>query len=375
MQRKINKTAMPTVMNNYRLSMFLNLAQKWTLNRDKVERVVGTTLSLIKLAIDPIAPDAEKKWKFWLLQFQDFVQLTVEPGIDLVKILRLYLTGSTFEYVQDCKTYDEAIAKLNEVYVKPKNVIFARYEFISRKQRDGESLEEFLHALQRLSKNCEYKNVTAEQYREEMIRDAFINSMSSNEIRTRLLEHSVISLQETVNKAMTLNSAKENAKLYTNSDPIIHLVSAADPGIEMTNTSAAIKQEYYFCGKRRHPRANCPARNTTCNNCGKVGHFAKVCRSASKRTVSVSVTSLISFSSSSTATELKNVIVEAKINEINITALIDIGSSLSFIDDQDSQAVPLNYTAFIIQILNCTFYRMSVLMSLSDKTYYNYILA
>ncbi|KRX21394.1 Retrovirus-related Pol polyprotein from transposon 17.6 [Trichinella nelsoni] len=276
--------------------MFLNLAQNWTLHRDKVERVVGT----------------------------------VKP----VKILRLYLTGSTFEYVQDCKTYDEAIAKLSEVYVKPKNVIFARYEFISRKQRDDESLEEFLHAFQRLSKNCEYKNVTAEQYREEMIRDAFINNMSSNKIRTRLLEHSVISLQEAVNKAVALNSAKENAKLYTKSEPIIRLVSAADPGIEMTNTSAAIKQEYYFCGKRLHQRANCPARNTTCNNCGRVGHFAKVCRSASKRAVPVSVTSLISSFSSSTATELEIAIVEAKINETNITALIDTCSSLSFIDER-----------------------------------------
>ncbi|KRX14048.1 hypothetical protein T07_298 [Trichinella nelsoni] len=212
---------------------------------------MNKTLSLNKLTIDPTAPDAEKEWKFWLLQFQDFVQLTVDPGIDLLKILRLYLTASTFKYVQDCKTYDEAIAKLNEVYVKPKNVIFARYEFISRKQRDGESLKEFLHALQRLSKNCAYKNVTAEQYREEMIRDAFINNMSSNEIRTRLLEHSVISLQEAVNKAVALNSAKENAKLYTKSEPIINSVSTADPGIEMTNTSAATKQECYFCGKRR----------------------------------------------------------------------------------------------------------------------------
>ncbi|KRZ96812.1 hypothetical protein T08_16584 [Trichinella sp. T8] len=120
------------------------------------------TLSLNKLAIDPTAPDAEKGWKFWLLQFQDFVQLTVEPGIDLLKIFRLYLTASTFEYVQDCKTYDDEIAKVNEVYVKLKDVTFSRYEFISRKQRDNESLEELLHALQRLSKICEYKNVTTE---------------------------------------------------------------------------------------------------------------------------------------------------------------------------------------------------------------------
>ncbi|KRY38352.1 Retrovirus-related Pol polyprotein from transposon gypsy [Trichinella spiralis] len=184
------------------------------------------------------------------------------------------------------------------------------------------------------SKNCEYKNVTAEEYHDEMIGDALINNMSSNEIRTRLLEHSVISLQEAVNKAMVLNSAKENAKLYTNSDLIINSVSPADPGIEMTNTSAAIKQECYFCGKGRHPRINCPARNTTCNNCGKVGNFAEVYRSASKRTASVSVTSLISSSTLSTATEFKNAIVEATINGTNITALSDIGSSLSFIDER-----------------------------------------
>ncbi|KRY38399.1 Actin, acrosomal process isoform [Trichinella spiralis] len=189
-----------------------------------------------------------------------------------VETLASLLTASTFEYVQGCKTYDDAIAKLSEVYVKPKNVIFARYEFISRKQRDGESLEEFLHALQRLSKYCEFKNLTAEQYHDEMIGDTLINNMSSNEIRTRLLEHSVISLQEAVNKAMVLNSAKENAKLYTNSDLIINSVSPADPGIEMTNTSAAIKQECYFCGKGRHPRINCPASNISCNNCGKVGY-------------------------------------------------------------------------------------------------------
>ncbi|KRY15368.1 Actin, acrosomal process isoform [Trichinella patagoniensis] len=291
------------------LSAFQNM---WISYKDYEEH--GSAIVHQKFAIDPTAPDAEKEWKFWLLQFQDFVQLTVEPGIDLLKILRLYLTASTFEYLQECKTYDDEIAKLNEIYVKLKDVTFSRYEFISRKQRDSESLVEFLHALQRLSKNCEYKNVT------EMIRDAFINNMSSNKIRTRLLEQ-----RDSCSKS-----------LQEASELIISSVSAGDPGIEMTNTSATMKQECYFCGKRRHPRANCPVRNTTCNNCGKVGHFAKVCRSVSKRTAFVSVTSLVGSSSSSTATELKNAIVEAKINGTNITALMDTGSSLSFIDERQT---------------------------------------
>ncbi|KRX78435.1 Actin, acrosomal process isoform [Trichinella sp. T6] len=116
------------------LSAFQNM---WISYKDYEEHGSAITLSLNKLAIDPTAPDAEKGWKFWLLQFQDFVQLTVEPGIYLLKIWRLYLIASTFEYVQDCKTYDDEIAR-------------TKYEFISRKQQGTESLEEFLHALQRL---------------------------------------------------------------------------------------------------------------------------------------------------------------------------------------------------------------------------------
>ncbi|KRZ74453.1 Uncharacterized protein T10_6152 [Trichinella papuae] len=88
---------------------------------------MNKTLSLSKVVIDPTARDAEKEWKFWPLQFQDFVQLTVDPGIDLLKILRLFLTASTFENVQNCKSYDEVIAKLNEFYVKLKKRHFCKH--------------------------------------------------------------------------------------------------------------------------------------------------------------------------------------------------------------------------------------------------------
>ena len=35
-----------------------------------------------------------------------------------------------------------------------------------------------------------------------------------------------------------------------------------------------------YCGRERHQdRSKCPARNQTCGNCGKMNHFAAVCRS------------------------------------------------------------------------------------------------
>ncbi|KAM7290825.1 atherin, partial [Ixodes scapularis] len=35
----------------------------------------------------------------------------------------------------------------------------------------------------------------------------------------------------------------------------------------------------FFCGRRSHPRDECPASGATCFLCGREGHFANVCRS------------------------------------------------------------------------------------------------
>ncbi|KRZ67313.1 hypothetical protein T10_4519 [Trichinella papuae] len=76
---------------------------------------------LNEFAIDPTTPNAEREWKFWLMQLNDFVQLTADLGMDRLIILNLHLASFTFEYVQDCSTYDETVSKVNEVSVKPKN--------------------------------------------------------------------------------------------------------------------------------------------------------------------------------------------------------------------------------------------------------------
>ena len=45
----------------------------------------------------------------------------------------------------------------------------------------------------KLSKDCKFKAVTDEQYREELFRDAFINGLFSPAIRQRLLENDTLS--------------------------------------------------------------------------------------------------------------------------------------------------------------------------------------
>ena len=82
-----------------------------------------------------------------------------------------------YEYIADCTTYDEAISKLNELYIKPRNEIFTCHTLATRKKNPGESIDEFLQSLHNLAKDCNFKAVNAETYCEESIRDAFISGL------------------------------------------------------------------------------------------------------------------------------------------------------------------------------------------------------
>lgn len=81
-----------------------------------------------------------------------------------------------------CATYEEAISVLESQYVKPPSEVFARHLLTTRRQLDGETLDEF-RSLRVLSRNCNFKAVTAVKHCEEFIRDTFISGLRSSLIR------------------------------------------------------------------------------------------------------------------------------------------------------------------------------------------------
>ena len=105
-----------------------------------------------------------------------------------------YIEPVVYDFVSECVSFEEALRTLESIYVKPKNVIFARHLLSTRKQKSGENLDQFLNNLKTLAKDCNISAVNAEQYKSEMIRDAFINGLVSNSIRQRLLENKTLDL-------------------------------------------------------------------------------------------------------------------------------------------------------------------------------------
>ena len=105
------------------------------------------------------------------------------------------VSPSVYELIEDSANFEHAVKILKSTFIQVPNVIFARHLLATRKQNHGETLEEFLRDLRKLAKDCQFVQVSAVQYKEEMIRDSFINGISSPNIRQRLLENKSLDLK------------------------------------------------------------------------------------------------------------------------------------------------------------------------------------
>ena len=79
------------------------------------------------------------------------------------KVLCVHISGNVYELIEHCSDYETATQKLREIYLKTPNVIFARHLLATQKQQPGKSLQEFLQSLHVLSKDCNFRNVTADE--------------------------------------------------------------------------------------------------------------------------------------------------------------------------------------------------------------------
>ncbi|KAK4322446.1 hypothetical protein Pmani_006786 [Petrolisthes manimaculis] len=243
--------------------------------------------------------------------------------------------------ILDCTTYDEAIKTLQTVFVKPVNEIFARHQLSTRKQQPGESVDQFLQFLKLLSRDCGFKAFSATVYAQESIRDAFISGLSSSVIRQRLLEKHTLTLDE----AMQLHSETYVTQVVPPAPTACFVGSetsysgdtctaGSDGEVRITDastTSAAVTEDgkrCYFCGRSVHSRLKCLARRQTCLKCGKVGHFANVCRSSNKRNID-------------NASAISMAALTVTVNGEKVNALIDSGSDISILDSKKAQKLLL----------------------------------
>ncbi|GFX21450.1 retrovirus-related Pol polyprotein from transposon opus [Trichonephila clavipes] len=151
-----------------------------------------------------------------------------------------------------------------------------------------------------------------------------------------------MTLDQAFEQARTLESAEVHATSYTGSSfPVQSAAMKTEDFSEETVATSAVSssssrsQTCFFCGNYLHSRTLCPTRDVTCRNCGKKGHYQQVCKSRPGRNSSNVVASSNTLEAISGPTHcLQKSIIKALVNNIQLSALIDTGTSLSFLNEK-----------------------------------------
>ena len=195
-----------------------------------------------RLSLDPNSLSAGKEWKHWIRTFENYLASLPERAKDEIPVNKLHLLTNSVAYdvydsIEECVTYESAICVLENLYVKTPNEIFARHLLATARQAPGQSLNDFVQKLQGLGKDCNFRPVTAQVYREEMVRDAFINGITSSSIRQRLLENRELILRDTVMQANMLELAQQNSLAYDVPDNLTRHVAAVTEKDQLVSKS------------------------------------------------------------------------------------------------------------------------------------------
>lgn len=187
-------------------------------------------LQVIRYTIEPQIPDDDKK----------------KPWIWMQRLKTHYTGSSTSSMLTD------------------------RFKFWNNVQGTQESIQDWEVKVRQAGALCSYEALS-----DTMCRDKFIFGLRDSTIRTELLkthlraDNTPKTMTDVVGEAKTLESAQRTNQLITD-----------------TTCKSTIEEEVNWnkdsctrCGRKPHPRKQCPAVGEKCHKCGFDDHFAKMCLS------------------------------------------------------------------------------------------------
>lgn len=182
--------------------------------------------------------------------------------------LRMYNTwGLSDEQLKDPKNLWE---KFSAQIEPQENFRIHRFEFQRYTQRSSESVDDFFSRCKEKAMKCRFKD-NAEL--EERIIEVLISGMRSAETRKKLLGK---------DENLLINDALDICRRYESSNNYMEKFNNLE---RHENVEAVQKENCKNCGWRHaDSREKCPAQGTKCANCGKIGHWKRVCQSQSKHT-------------------------------------------------------------------------------------------
>ena len=252
-------------------------------------------------------PGVATRWAKWRRMFQFYKNALGDIKEGQQMNLLLHVAGPEVQEIYStfpedkCTTYETLMAALNEHFDPKKNQRYERFKFRRTAQSPSENMDSYIVRLRKLGEYCEFHDL------EDNILDQIIEKGKDTRIRRKLLE---LGNKLTLEKATRIARASEEAGAQVReieqreeepalaaavqNRPRSRSQSRRDENRERNRnrsksngSQSQSRRKCFKCGSFYHlansPR--CPARNGKCNECGRLGHFKKMCHERTTSTV------------------------------------------------------------------------------------------
>ncbi|XP_050524610.1 uncharacterized protein K02A2.6-like [Daktulosphaira vitifoliae] len=249
-------------------------------------------------AFDPSDDD----WESYMERFDIFVTCNNIVTAKQVPTLLAVVGKNTYKILKDlCTpkkpdelTYKQIKEKLGSYFDPKPHFISERIKFNNRTQQKGESIQQYVRELKKLSNHCNFGNTLVEH-----LRDRLVSGVKSEKLkrRFRLLKEEDLTFDNALKEALQeeladkdtdgrseieeLNYIKnERYKLQSNSNNVNQWNTKKQFYIRKNenNVNNMKKGLCSCCGRNNHTFSQCRYKEYSCNICKKVGHLSYVCR-------------------------------------------------------------------------------------------------
>ncbi|GBN86563.1 hypothetical protein AVEN_157987-1 [Araneus ventricosus] len=205
-------------------------------------------------------------------------------------------------------SYEVVKAKFEKYFIPTRNVIYDRYKFNMRMQKEDEAVEDFITALHNLAQNCKFPP----SFGDEAIRDRIVCGIRDKRVSGKLQLEADLTPEKAINIAKQAEIIKKQQRFVTNYENKIpnsadkitakqipkfipeegeqNVYSKREIQRSRNGNKTQISKfrencsktetQCKWCGNSKvHSKEQCPAKNAICNACKKKGHYSRVYRS------------------------------------------------------------------------------------------------